>query len=79
MEYVPKFQKEGDGEITVEGIDEIEGMGTDEDEFEGGGAEGVADGFRYDIIKLLKISLLKCCGLNEANYTAFTRCLLSPV
>jgi hypothetical protein len=49
MEYVPKFQKEGDGEITVEGIDEVEGYGDYEDELEGGGAEGVADGFRYEI------------------------------
>lgn len=47
MEYVPHFQKEGDGEITVEGIDEIEGLETSEDEIEGGGAEGVSEGFRF--------------------------------
>lgn len=60
MEYVPKVQKEGDGEITVEGIDEVEGFEGDEDELEGGGAEGVADGFRYEasLGNLLKLAIL---------------------
>ncbi|XP_048584840.1 myoferlin isoform X2 [Nematostella vectensis] len=37
LEYVPAIQKEGDGEITIEGIDEVEGPTDGEDDEEDGG------------------------------------------